>query len=164
MAEINKIEIDGVKYTITAPREKVNFLDLDYSYIVEDAFVTISCNQLYENKSIFFDFEELTNKYSNFPQTTSGLNIDVSNFKNCRIIAKVFVPSNMSLECFSFKGFKLCFPNYSGSIDIDGLRNFYDFSSVGNYCTYIVNTNIVFICDIDEYGFCTLTPFNEGEI
>lgn len=170
MAEINKIEIDGVEYTITAPKEKVNFLDLDYSCNIKTEFTDnnayISFNQLYENKNIFFDYNELSIKMYNdnnpLPAPLDALIIEIHNLINCRIVIKINDVDH--IKYININGFKLIHFIRNDSIDIYGLSNHYD-DLDNNSCSYnIEDYNLVFICDIDEYGFCTLTPLTEGDI
>lgn len=169
MAEINRIEIDGVEYKITAPREELNIINMNYSINYDNTYY-VSFNQEYTNKNIIVNIDELVLNMGNSGDDIK-FSIDVSNLKNCTLFIKNRAIS-LGTKCLiviGFIGFKGL--NYIVSRDeilIDGAIVGVDNDNADNYFDIYVEEmmgyKFVYKLDIDEYRYCDLKGYINFEV
>lgn len=157
MAEINKIEIDGVEYTITAPREVVKCVEGEaFDIVVGEDEKIINFKNGYDNKYLEVN---ATDFYS------GGENIIINfpKYKNTKVFIYLELEDAGNLLINTFQFYFSSYLNYLGNsvnfFDVDGYLTSYDESFLRLSSQ---KDNTAFIIEFDEIGIANLSVFNLG--
>lgn len=163
MAEINKIEIDGVGYTITAPREVLTEQDVEYTCVWDEEYgegtFMFTLNSGYDNKYITLDVTKI--------MESVGANLEDSKLAmffpkltNTKILVYSSYEENKDINSIEF--------NFSGYLiinDTTDTKGWYGYGcQVDNsYCQREDSViQEMYIFEFDEIGICNLMWFTDG--
>ena len=163
MAEINKIEIDGVEYKITAPREVLTEQDVNYTCVYDSEYFLgtyrFTLNSGYDNKYITLDVTKI--------MESVGANLEDSKLAmffpkltNTKILVYSSYEENKDINPIEF--------NFSGYLIINDTTDTSGWDGYGcqvdnSYCQR-ENGPITerYIFEFDEIGICNLMWFIDG--